>query len=63
MALICWNTQFQEFSTSATKLTRVGAPMSEIVRPSGPRRRRRGTDADRVHRMAVSHEEYRERFT
>ena len=61
MALICWNHLFQDYLGLGSELTRVGAPMAEIVKAflaktaSGS-----GEVADRVERMAVSHEDYRE---
>jgi Na+/proline symporter/signal transduction histidine kinase len=63
MALICWNTQFQDYLHLGGDLVRAGAPMAEIMGDflrrtgSGP-----GARDDRVRRMAVTHEAFRERI-
>ena len=63
MALICWNDQFQEYLGLGAELTRVGAPMAEIVADFLARTASgSGPTPDRVHRMAVSHADFRERF-
>lgn len=63
LALICWNHQFQDYLGLESELTRVGAPMPEIVRAflaktaSGAEQ-----TAGRVRFMAVTHEDFRERL-
>jgi len=63
LALICWNHQFQDYLGLGSELTRVGAPMPEIVKAflaktaSGAEQ-----TADRVRCMAVAHEDFRERL-
>ena len=64
LALICWNSQFQEYLGLGNELVRVGAPMAEIAADMLGRTESGVTFAhDRVTRMAESHEVFRERFS
>ncbi|MCB1379089.1 MAG: hybrid sensor histidine kinase/response regulator [Alphaproteobacteria bacterium] len=63
MTLICWNNQFQDYLDLGNDLTRVGAPMDEIVRAflektAGASDR----GGERIRQLALTHEAFRERM-
>jgi signal transduction histidine kinase len=61
MALICWNNRFQDYLGLSNELSRVGAPLAEIL-PAFLSKTAGGIDRrdDRMNRMAVTHEAFRE---
>jgi signal transduction histidine kinase/ActR/RegA family two-component response regulator len=63
MTLICWNNKLEEFLSPARDLTRVGTPITEVL-DAFLARTASGVAArdNRVHRMAVDHEVFRERI-
>ncbi|MFN4143299.1 NahK/ErcS family hybrid sensor histidine kinase/response regulator [Aestuariivirga sp.] len=62
MTLICWNSTLQEFLGLGSDLNRVGTPITEVI-GAFLARTASGRDAvdDRVEKIAVSHEVFRER--
>ncbi len=64
MALICWNSQFQDYLSLSSEMTRVGAPMAEIV-PAFLARTdsRQEQSVDRLRKLMETHDLFRERMT
>ncbi|MCX7345322.1 MAG: PAS domain-containing hybrid sensor histidine kinase/response regulator [Alphaproteobacteria bacterium] len=64
MALICWNSQFQDYLSLSSEMTRVGAPMAEIV-PAFLARTdsRQERSVDRLRKLMDTHDLFRERMT
>jgi len=62
MTLICWNSTLQKFLGLGSDLNRVGTPITEVFDAFLARTAsgRRASD-DRVHRIALTHEVFRER--
>ncbi|MFO1123663.1 MAG: PAS domain-containing hybrid sensor histidine kinase/response regulator [Hyphomicrobiales bacterium] len=63
MALICWNTQFEDFLQLGAEMVRVGTPLAEIV-PAFLARTDSGQDqgADRLRKLTQTHVVFRERM-
>jgi Na+/proline symporter/signal transduction histidine kinase len=68
MQLICWNRQFRELLGLPQELGRVGAPLDQILRVCaergdfGPARDVNALVADRLVKLAVTHETFQEHF-
>jgi len=64
MTLICWNSTLQEFLGLGSDLNRVGTPITEVLGAFLARTASgRGAIDDRVEKIALTHEPFRERRT